>query len=54
MGLTKQRVRRAQGLTLDDYLVAEAHGFALASASDDYRIGRDAFRAGTVAEFRGQ
>lgn len=50
---TKKLVRSAQDHALSEYMRLEAHSFALASASDDYQAGIDAFREKRTPEFTG-
>jgi 2-(1,2-epoxy-1,2-dihydrophenyl)acetyl-CoA isomerase len=53
IGLTKRLIRDAHNRSLEDYMIGEAHAFALATASDDYQAGIDGFREKRAPEFRG-
>jgi 2-(1,2-epoxy-1,2-dihydrophenyl)acetyl-CoA isomerase len=54
LGLTKRLVRRAHDLSLEDYMQSEVFSFALATASDDYAAGGDAFRRKEAPVFLGR
>lgn len=53
IGATKKLLRSAHDQSLADYMRLEAHSFALASASDDYQAGIDAFREKREPQFVG-
>lgn len=54
IGQTKTLLRTAHSDALDDYMRSEAAAFALASSSEDYQAGIDAFREKRLPTFIGR